>query len=147
MEKHHKFSIWYILLGIWVVLILILLVATGEFLALSYFIARPVSVISDSLAANLDEAIDGCAAGWRRDTIRVPAGTYVLTLPGRHEDGGWTGDLDLTDDTVVRGAGAGLWPDGSAGIEGCGGALPAVAGRLPRGRPAGCRRCSITGEK
>lgn len=36
-------------------LILIVLVATGEFLALSYFIARPVSVINDSLEANLDE--------------------------------------------------------------------------------------------
>ena len=36
-------------------LILIVLVAIGEFTALSYFIARPVSVISDSLAESIDE--------------------------------------------------------------------------------------------
>jgi len=36
-------------------LVLIVLVAIGEFIALSYFIARPVSVISDSLEANVDQ--------------------------------------------------------------------------------------------
>ena len=40
------------------------------------------------------------------DTIVVPAGTYRLTLQGRGEDAGLTGDLDLLDTVAILGAGA-----------------------------------------
>lgn len=40
------------------------------------------------------------------DTITVPAGTYYLTLGARGEDAAMTGDLDITDDVVITGAGA-----------------------------------------
>src|SRR2546422_8779711 len=40
------------------------------------------------------------------DTIMVPAGTYLLTIEGRDEDLAVTGDLDITDDGNITGAGA-----------------------------------------
>src|SRR5437870_652478 len=40
------------------------------------------------------------------DTIMVPAGTYLLTILGRGEDMAATGDLDITDDLTIIGAGA-----------------------------------------
>ena len=40
------------------------------------------------------------------DTIILPAGTYTLTITGRCEDAAATGDLDITDDLTVTGAGA-----------------------------------------
>ncbi len=41
------------------------------------------------------------------DTITVPAGTYVLTILGGSEDAAATGDLDITADLTINGAGAG----------------------------------------
>ena len=41
------------------------------------------------------------------DTIMLPAGTYTLTISGRCEDATATGDLDITDDLTITGAGAG----------------------------------------
>ncbi len=40
------------------------------------------------------------------DTINLPAGTYQLTLAGASENGAATGDLDITDDVSIIGAGA-----------------------------------------
>ena len=39
-------------------------------------------------------------------TITVPAGKYVLTIGGTGEDAAATGDLDITDDLTIVGAGA-----------------------------------------
>lgn len=39
------------------------------------------------------------------DEITLPAGTYELTIPGRAEDAAVTGDLDITDDLTITGAG------------------------------------------
>ena len=41
------------------------------------------------------------------DTIQLPAGTYTLTLGGANEDFAATGDLDVTDNLTIVGAGAG----------------------------------------
>ena len=43
------------------------------------------------------------------DTITVPAGTYTLAIAGTDEDAGATGDLDITDDLTIVGAGAGRY--------------------------------------
>ncbi len=40
------------------------------------------------------------------DTITLPAGTYALTRAGAPEDANATGDLDLTSDITLNGAGA-----------------------------------------
>ena len=39
------------------------------------------------------------------DEIRAPAGVYGISIPGRGEDGAATGDLDITDDLDLAGAG------------------------------------------
>ncbi len=41
------------------------------------------------------------------DTITLPAGTYALRIAGPGEDAAATGDLDITDDLTITGAGAG----------------------------------------
>ena len=41
------------------------------------------------------------------DAIEVPAGDYVLTIPGSGEDAACTGDLDISDDLILTGAGLG----------------------------------------
>ncbi len=57
-------------------------------------------------AANTDTAVDACPAGSGDDIITLPAGTYTLTLSGVGEDGNTTGDLDITDNLTINGAGA-----------------------------------------
>lgn len=57
------------------------------------------------IAANTDTAVDGCSAGSGHDIITLPPGTYTLTLAGAGEDGAQTGDLDLTADVTINGAG------------------------------------------
>ena len=63
------------------------------------------------LAANGNAAVDGCAAGQpgpEVDLVSLPAGTFVLALGPNGDDAALHGDLDLTDDVEVRGAGADL---------------------------------------
>ncbi len=57
------------------------------------------------IAANTDAASDACPAGSGADTISLPAGTYLLTIAGRNENAAQTGDLDLTADLTITGAG------------------------------------------
>jgi CSLREA domain-containing protein len=56
-------------------------------------------------AANLDRAVDACPAGSGADTITLPAGTYTLRLLGGSENAARSGDLDLTSDLTLTGAG------------------------------------------
>jgi len=57
-------------------------------------------------AANTDAVVDACAAGSGADTIDVPAGTYTLAIAGSGEDASATGDLDISADLTITGAGA-----------------------------------------
>ncbi len=59
-------------------------------------------------AANLDQPVDGCAAGADFDNIHIPAGTYHLTLAGPDEDDAVSGDLDVRSPLALIGAGAGV---------------------------------------
>jgi CSLREA domain-containing protein len=58
------------------------------------------------IAANTDTAVDACPAGSGADVVVVPAGTYTLTLTGADEDAAASGDLDITGDLELSGAGA-----------------------------------------
>ncbi|MCB1057328.1 MAG: CSLREA domain-containing protein [Acidobacteria bacterium] len=60
------------------------------------------------IAANGNIAVDACSAGsaGSTDVILLPAGTITLNLTGTGEDGCLTGDLDLSGDVDIRGAGA-----------------------------------------
>jgi CSLREA domain-containing protein len=57
-----------------------------------------------ALDCSLREAVQSAGGG----AIELPAGNYVLTLTGRGEDAGNTGDLDISKGTYIYGAGAGL---------------------------------------
>ncbi|MBK7976658.1 MAG: putative metal-binding motif-containing protein [Deltaproteobacteria bacterium] len=58
------------------------------------------------LSANDDVAVDGCTAGAGADAIVLPRGSFTLTIPGRDEDAGQTGDLDVIGALTIRGAGS-----------------------------------------
>ncbi len=53
---------------------------------------------------SLREAVQSVGGG----AIELPAGDYVLTLAGRGEDAGNSGDLDISKGLYIYGAGAGL---------------------------------------
>ena len=55
---------------------------------------------------SLREAVVAANAAAGADTIILPAGTYGLTLVGVGEDAAATGDLDISDDSTITGAGA-----------------------------------------
>jgi CSLREA domain-containing protein len=54
---------------------------------------------------SLREAIIAANSHSGPDTITVPPGTYILTIAGANEDQAATGDLDITDDVTISGAG------------------------------------------
>ncbi len=58
------------------------------------------------LTCSLRAAIQEANALAGADVIVVPAGTYLLTLVGAGETSGATGDLNVTDDLDLQGAGA-----------------------------------------
>ncbi len=51
------------------------------------------------------------------DTISLPAGTYTLSIEGTDEDAAATGDLDVTDDLTITGAGAATTVVDAAGLD------------------------------
>jgi CSLREA domain-containing protein len=58
-------------------------------------------------AANTNLMVDACTSGAAgEDTVVVPAGTFTLAVAGAGEDVAATGDLDLTQTVVIRGANA-----------------------------------------
>ena len=56
---------------------------------------------------SLREAVIAANSNPGPDVIQLAVGTYQLTITGKDEDGSLTGDLDVTDDLVIEGAGAG----------------------------------------
>ncbi|HKE48826.1 MAG TPA: right-handed parallel beta-helix repeat-containing protein [Rhodanobacteraceae bacterium] len=55
---------------------------------------------------SLRAAIEEANALPGADSIQLLGGVYTLTIAGTGEDGGATGDLDITDDVTIEGAGA-----------------------------------------
>lgn len=51
------------------------------------------------------------------DTITLPAGVYILTIPGTEEDSAATGDLDIIQDLTINGEGAGVTVVDANGID------------------------------
>jgi CSLREA domain-containing protein len=66
------------------------------------------SCASASGSCTLRGAIQEANAHPGADTIVLPAGEYDLTIPGQGEDAAATGDLDITDDLTITGAGAAI---------------------------------------
>ncbi len=62
------------------------------------------------IAANTNSAFNGCTAGSGTDNIEFASSlpkpiTIMLTLTGKNEDSSMTGDLDITEDVIIVGAG------------------------------------------
>ena len=55
---------------------------------------------------SLREAIIAANVAAGANTITIPAGIYTLTITGTDEDAAATGDLDLSSDITIIGAGA-----------------------------------------
>ena len=55
---------------------------------------------------SLREAVIAANAAGGPDAVSIPAGHFRLSVPGTNEDAAATGDLDLTEDVTVTGAGA-----------------------------------------
>ena len=51
------------------------------------------------------------------NTIRIPPGTYTLSIAGQNEDAAATGDLDVTDALTILGAGANQTIIDAAGLD------------------------------
>jgi len=70
------------------------------------------------IVANTDTAANGCTrSGFGPDVITLTAGVYVLATPGRGDDLGLTGDLDITDTVMLVGAGPGATVIDADGID------------------------------
>ncbi|WCB93609.1 hypothetical protein DSM104299_02325 [Baekduia alba] len=57
-------------------------------------------------AVTTTSPVGGCAAGTGNDVVTIAVPKVTLTRAGAREDGGATGDLDLTGTLTIRGAGA-----------------------------------------
>jgi CSLREA domain-containing protein len=68
-------------------------------------------------SCTLRAAIQEANAHAGPDVIEVPAGTVMLAIAGQAEDAAATGDLDVTDDLTVTGAGAGTTTIDAAGLD------------------------------
>ena len=79
--------------------------------------ASPGDGVCDDGAGNctLRAAIQEANALAGADTITLPAGTYAVTIEGGGESNAATGDLDITDDLTLTGAGADTTIIGSDG--------------------------------
>jgi len=73
------------------------------------------------VAANGNAAVDACPAGdagpATTDVVVLPAGTYTLAIAGAGEGAALTGDLDLTDELSIQGAGARATVLDAAGLD------------------------------
>ncbi|MEW5985447.1 MAG: choice-of-anchor Q domain-containing protein [Chloroflexota bacterium] len=112
---------WLVLWSLILVSLLAAVVAGGS----AAFFAAPAATFTvnstvDAVDANPGDGVCATAAGECTlraavqetnalpggDTVIVPSGTYTLTIAGRNEDTAAKGDLDLTDDVIIMGAGS-----------------------------------------
>ncbi|PQO34778.1 tandem-95 repeat protein [Bremerella cremea] len=83
---------------------------------------NPGDGIAEDASGNtsLRAAIMEANATIGNDTITLPAGTYRLTRSGAADDTAQRGDLDITDDITINGAGSGLTVIDAGGDSGIG---------------------------
>ncbi len=55
------------------------------------------------ISSNTDSPVDACTQGSGSDVIILPAGTYILTIPGTNENASADGDLDVTSNLTISG--------------------------------------------
>lgn len=81
-------------------------------------VTTPLDIINaDDGLLSLREAVLQANASQAPDTIVLSAGVYALAIAGSGEDNALTGDLDLTGQLNIRGAGAGFTFIDGAGLD------------------------------
>jgi hypothetical protein len=79
---------------------------SGAFTAVDICPGGVVTTTADSgVSSTLRSCIIWANGNVGADTLSVPAGTYNLSIAGTAEDAATTGDLDITDDLILNGAG------------------------------------------
>ena len=78
--------------------------------AATFTVTKTVDTADGSCDADcsLREAVVAANGAPGADIVEIPAGDYLFTLDGDGEDASATGDLDITDDAELRGAGRDL---------------------------------------
>lgn len=64
------------------------------------------AITSANTDAPSGSSVGECSAGNGNDTILIPAGVYTLSITGAWEDSNLTGDLDITSNLTLIGAGS-----------------------------------------
>jgi len=108
-----------------VVLLLAVTAALGATLAT----ASPAEAANFTVTKTADTSDGGCDADCSLreaviaanttpgvDMITVPAGTYTLTIQGANEDQSATGDLDISEEVTINGAGSDATTVSAAGL-------------------------------
>jgi CSLREA domain-containing protein len=122
MSAHRSPRSWLKLCVLLTITVVVALVANSRLAFTASTAVFNVNSLADAVDANLGDgscstsgglctlraAIQEANALAGDDTIIVPAGTYMLTIPGRDEDAAATGDLDITDNLIISGTGSGM---------------------------------------
>ncbi|MDO8615594.1 MAG: right-handed parallel beta-helix repeat-containing protein [Dehalococcoidia bacterium] len=88
--------------------------------AATFTVTKPADTADGACNADcsLREAIIAANAAADADTISLPAGPYTLTRAGTFENAAATGDLDITGDLTINGAGAAATIINGGGLDG-----------------------------
>lgn len=84
--------------------------------AVTIHVTTSLDLVADDGFVSLREAVIWANTNVGLDTIVLPAGTFILTLPGA-DDQAQLGDLDFTDHTILQGAGANVTTVDGGGID------------------------------
>jgi CSLREA domain-containing protein len=86
----------------------LLYAASGQTTAATFVVTTTADTNDGACTVSLCSLRDAIiAANAGADIITLPAGTYTLTLTGANEQAAATGDLDVTGDLTINGAGSG----------------------------------------
>ena len=73
----------------------------------TFFVTTTRDMVATDSKLSLREAISAANAHPGPDTVVLPAGVFSIALPGSGDNANASGDFDVTDSTVFRGAGSG----------------------------------------
>ena len=107
-------NVWPLFLGV-----AFLLPLSGTAYATTFTVTKTQDTYDGTCDADcsLRDAISHANFVVGADVIQLPAGTYTLALAGIYEDDNSTGDLDITEDLEIQGAGADVTIVDGAGID------------------------------
>jgi len=104
----------------WQLLSVALVLTTATTQAMTFVVTRtddPANPVCQPGDCSLRGAVIAANSLPGADSIVLPAGQYVLEQPGENEDAALSGDIDITEDVVITGAGRDATRIESAGLD------------------------------